>query len=151
MRVRDVMTTPIATVREGDPLTDVAKLLLEKRIGGVPVVDAGGKLRGIVSRSDFEMRAAPVPFSAFQAPQLFGKWVSEGRLEELYREAGRMTAREIMSSPVITATEDESLDDVLRRMLEQDVNRIPVVRDGVPLGMISHRTLLNLLLGREKG
>lgn len=146
MKVSECMLNPVPTVRDDDNLERVARLMLEHGLGAIPVVDSAGKLSGIVSRSDFEVRKASLPFSAYRAPQLFGKWLTPEGLEAIYHEGRKLTAREIMSSPVITATEDETLSTVVQRMLDHDVNGIPIVREGVPVGMISRRTLLELMM-----
>jgi CBS domain-containing protein len=57
-----------------------------------------------------------------------------------------MTAKEIMTSPVITVTEDDPIEEVVRRLLDYDINRIPVVRDGKPVGIVSQHDLLNLMV-----
>ncbi len=146
MKVSECMLNPVPTVRDDDNLERVARLMLEHGLGAIPVVDSAGKLSGIVSRSDFEVRKASLPFSAYRAPQLFGKWLTSEGLEAIYQEGRKLTAREIMSAPVITATEDETLSTVVQRMLDHDVNGIPIVRKGVPVGMISRRTLLELMM-----
>ena len=143
-----IMSRPVHTVREHTTLEEVAHLLLEHGIGGVPVVDEAGKVVGIVSRSDFEVREAALPFSAYRAPQLFGKWLTNEGLQAIYAAGRKLTARNIMSSPVITATEDEPLSEVVRRMLKNEVNRIPIVRHGIPVGMVSRRTLLELMVSK---
>ena len=67
-------------------------------------------------------------------------------MDHLYVTARTLTARNIMKSHVITVGEDDSLELVLQAMMRHDVNRIPVVRDGVPVGIVARRDLLRLML-----
>lgn len=66
--------------------------------------------------------------------------------ERIYEVARQMTGRAIMCQPVITVTEDQSMDDVIALMLRHDINRIPIVRDGVPVGIVARHDLLRMLV-----
>jgi CBS domain-containing protein len=149
MKVRDIMVQPVVIVREDTTLEEVARLMLANGIGGVPVVDAQGKLCGIVTESDFTGRERCIPFSAYRVPQLFGEWVSREGIERIYAAGRKLTAGEIMHSPVVTVTEDEAVTVLVDRLLRHNITRIPVVRDGVPVGMVARHDLLKLLLCDE--
>jgi CBS domain-containing protein len=146
MKVKEIMVRPVIVVGEDTTLEEIARIMLDNRIGCVPVVDEGGKLVGIVTESDFTAKEHGVPFSTLSAPQLFGRWMPKEGIEEIYRVARTMTAKEIMTSPVITVTEDDPIEEVVRRLLDYDINRIPVVRDGKPVGIVSQHDLLNLMV-----
>jgi CBS-domain-containing membrane protein len=75
--------------------------MLERRIGGLPVINQSEELTGIVTESDFTAKEKCVPFSMFRAPQLFGTWLGNDA-EELYAAATSIPAREIMSTSVVT-------------------------------------------------
>jgi CBS domain-containing protein len=60
-----------------------------------------------------------------------------------------MTAKEIMTSPVITLTEDDPIEEAVKKLLSYDINRIPVVRDGIPIAIVSQHDLLKLMI-RDK-
>jgi CBS domain-containing protein len=86
----------------------------------------------------------------FRAPQLFGRWFAPQDIERVYQAARRMMAEDIMTRPVATVDEDASMQEVMHIMLERDVNRIPVVRDGVPVGIVARRDILKIMLGQTK-
>ena len=71
---------------------------------------------GVVSLSDFVAKPAPVPFSALRLPQLFGRWLPKEGVEQVYRDARRLTAADAKTPVTATATEDETVEAVLRRM-----------------------------------
>jgi CBS domain-containing protein len=147
MRVREIMVQPVVVVREDTTLEEIAQIMLDRRIGCVVVVDKQGKTTGIVTESDFAAKERAFPFSRYRAPQLFGMWMPKERIEEIYKIARTMTAKEIMSTPVITLKEDDMIEEVVKEMLRYDINRIPIVRDdGVPVGIVARYDLLRLIL-----
>jgi CBS-domain-containing membrane protein len=78
MKIKEFMSQPVTVVGEGATLEEIARTMLGQNIGCVPVVDARGKISGIITQSDFAAKERGVPFSTFRAPQLFGQWVDRG-------------------------------------------------------------------------
>lgn len=144
MKVKEIMATPVVTTGEDTSLQNVAQIMLENRIGGVPVINESGELVGIVTESDFTAKEKAVPFSLFRAPQLFGAWLGDNA-EELYAAARQTPVREIMSTSVVTVTENDPIEKVLELILKYDVNRIPVVKDRKPVGIVARRDLLRVM------
>lgn len=151
MRVKDFMSKPVMVVREDTTLEEIARMMLDNSIGCLPVVDLNGKICGIVTESDFAAKEKGLPFSTFRAPQLLGRWMSQEGVERIYDAARSMTAKEIMSRRVAAVTDDQSAQDAVELMLKFDVNRIPVVREGVPVGMVSRHDLLRLMVREMRG
>jgi CBS domain-containing protein len=149
MKVKEIMTQPVIVVKEETTLEEIARIMLDNPIGCVPVVDVEGKLVGIVTETDFTAKEHGVPFSTSDAPQLLGKWMPNEGIEEIYITARKMTAKEIMTSPVITLTEDDPIEEAVKKLLSYDINRIPVVRDGIPIAIVSQHDLLKLMI-RDK-
>lgn len=148
MKIKDIMTEPVITTGEDTSLQKVAEIMLEHRIGGLPVINESGDLTGIVTESDFTAKEKCVPFSLFRAPQLFGVWLCNDA-EELYAAAANIPVREIMSRNVVTVTEDDPIEKVLELILRYDINRIPVVNDRKPVGIVSRRDLLRVMKGQS--
>ena len=146
MKVKEIMVQPAIVAEEDTTLEEIARMMLDNRIGCVPIVDGKGTLTGIITESDFLAKEHSVPFSTFQAPQLFGRWVPKEGVEEVYKAARTITAREIMNSPVITVSEDDPIEEAVRKLLSHDINHVPVVRDGVPVGIVARHDLLNLMI-----
>jgi CBS domain-containing protein len=147
MLVKDLMSSPCVTV----PLTmtgqQVARLMQERDIGSVVVVDDAGRLAGIITESDFTGIGRCVPFSLALAPVLLG--ARAGTWEELrriYDEAQRLPASQIMGTKkVYTAAEDEPVGQAVHRLLQRGIKHLPVVRDGRPVGMLTRHDVLRLL------
>jgi CBS domain-containing protein len=151
MKVKEIMTQPALVVTEAATLEEVARLILDHRIGGVPVINGQGKLSGIITESSFAAREKGIPFSTFRAPQVFGEWMGDAGVELIYARARELTAGDIMLARVITVTEEQPVEDAITLMLRHDINRVPVVRDGVPVGMIARHDLLRMLVNGPKG
>lgn len=141
------MVSPVVVAREETTLAELADTMLEHRFGGIPIVDEAGVLVGIVTESDFVGRKERVPhaFPTEQLPSVLDEWVERGRFEQIVRDARARPAREAMSAPVVTAGEDEAVQEVVERMIEHDIGRVPVVRDGKPVGIVSRHDVLKLV------
>jgi len=118
MNVRDVMTTRLITVTPQTRLKELAGLLVRNRIGGVPVVDAEGHVLGIVSESDLQPTREGAPGRPIR------------------------TAEHVMTRPVITLTEDDTVTQAARVLQRHRIKRGPVLRQGVLVGMITRGDLL---------
>ncbi len=149
MKVSQIMRQPVISMREGDSLEDAARVMLEHNLRGVPVVNEEGKMSGFLSVSDYLAKDERLPFTRYYAPQLFGKWIAPEGLEKIYEEARSTSVKEVMSTDVISVTEDDSLEKLVELMLNRDLNRIPVVRDGVPVGIVARFDLLRLMMERK--
>jgi CBS-domain-containing membrane protein len=98
MKAKDLMVSPVVSVPLGTNLEEVARLMVERRIGSVLVVDGEGRLVGIVTESDF-LKERGIPFSTFRAPMLLGRFLDGGQLERILEEAKNTRVEEIMTSP----------------------------------------------------
>ncbi|HLG00496.1 MAG TPA: CBS domain-containing protein [Acidimicrobiia bacterium] len=142
MRVRDVMTAEPVTVREETPLKDIVTILLDHEIGGAPVVDDKGALRGIVTEADVMSREAYG--SRRRRPlRLLADYLA-GRDPGWLSRASGTTARDVMSPRVVTTHPGEDLRVAARRMLEQRVKRLVVVDGDRIVGIVSRQDLLHL-------
>ncbi len=151
MKVSEIMSEPILVVSEDRTLEEVAHKMLNNRVGGLPVVDDQGKIVGMVTESDFSAKEHAIPFSRQYAPQLFGEWMSKEGVDKAYKAARSILVKEIMSSPAVTITEEETLAEAVRKMLEHSVHRLPVVRDDIPVGIVSRHDLLKLVVQKFEG
>jgi CBS domain-containing protein len=148
MNIEEIMAKPVITVKEDTTLEQTARTLLDNNIGCVPVVDSEGNLTGIITESDFAAKEKYIPFSSFSAPKVLGHWLPIDGIEGIYEAARNLSAKEIMTRSVITIEKDDAIEEAVELMLENKINRIPVVQDGKPIGIIARRDLLRLLTGK---
>jgi CBS domain-containing protein len=136
MNVRDLMTTDVVVAHPETSLKAVARLLLEHRISGVPVVDGEGRVLGVVSEADLLVKEAGQPPQARRSPL---RWLlGDDRDDEAVRQRiNAVTAGEAMTTPVATIEADRPLSEAARRMTEGAINRLPVVVDGRLAGIIT--------------
>jgi CBS domain-containing protein len=146
MKAKDIMTQPVITAQEDTTIERIARAMLDHRIGSVPIVDSECRIRGIVTESDFTEKERCIPFSTFRAPQLFGDWFSLEVVDKVYRSARQIAARGIMTRAVATVSEDASVHEVMTQMARHDVNRIPVLRDNRPVGIVARHDLLRMMV-----
>jgi CBS-domain-containing membrane protein len=146
MQARDVMTTKVVTVRPDTRVEQIAALLLERRISGVPVIDADGRLVGIVTEGDL-MRRPEMGTERHRGwwLQLFG---DERERAAEYARAHGSRAEQVMTRNVVTVTEETSLGEIARLLEERRIKRVPVVRDGKVVGIVSRANLLHGLAAR---
>ncbi|MCL6500015.1 MAG: CBS domain-containing protein [Firmicutes bacterium] len=138
---RDVMTTPVITVAPDTPVKEIAQLLLTHHISGVPVVSPEGKLVGVVTEADLLYKERPEVEEAGLL-RLFRR----GQLAEAERKAEGLVARDVMSSPVVTVTEETPLREVAALMARRQINRVPVVRGDQVVGIVSRADVLRALV-----
>ena len=141
MRVQDVMTRSVVSVRADTPVRDVARLLDEHRISGVTVVDETGALLGVVSEADFlvEAQGGPAAVRRSAIARLFGRAGDPGTPGDRHFAA---TAGELMTSPVITIGPEELITHAASVMTRERINRLPVVEDGRLVGIVTRADLV---------
>jgi CBS domain-containing protein len=134
------MTSPVVTVGPETPVKEIAQLLLTHHISGVPVV-SDGKLVGIVTEADLLYKERP-DLEEGGLLRLFRR----GQLAEAERKAEGLVARDVMTSPVVTVTEDTPLREVAALMARRQINRVPVVRGDQVVGIVSRADVLRALV-----
>jgi CBS domain-containing protein len=148
MRAMDVMTTNVITVGPDTPVQEVAKILSERSISGVPVVDAQNRLTGIVSEGDLLHRVETGTERRIQRRRRSWWLDTVGSDEELAREYvkshGR-TAKDVMTRDVITVGETTELAEIANLLETKRIKRVPVVRDGKLVGIVSRANLVRAL------
>lgn len=146
MKARDIMVHPVHVIQQEATLADAAQTMLQHNVGCLPVVNTSGQLCGILTEGDFVGRETGVPFAFIRAPQIFGQWLPQNGVEHLYAAARSHRVRDHMSTPVITVTEEQPLAEVIALMIRHDIKRLPVVRNNIPVGIISRHDLLKLMM-----
>lgn len=143
MKVNDVMTRDPIAVSPDTRLREIAHLLTERQISGVPVVDDAGHCIGVVSEADLLVKQLSRPLSR----RLPLEWILGERHDpaELRRRAAT-TAAEAMSSPAITITADRPIREAAALMVDRKVNRLPVIAEGRVVGIITRSDMVRAYL-----
>ena len=145
MRAHQIMTRQVVTVGPDTTIVEAAGTMLQNHISGLPVVDASGKLVGIVSEGDFIRRAE------IGTQRKHGRWLTfllgpGSAAGDFVREQGRKVG-EVMTQKPFTVTEDTSLEDIVDLMEKNNVKRLPVTRGDRIVGIVSRSNLLQAVAG----
>jgi CBS domain-containing protein len=149
MQARDLMTKEVVTVAPDTAVSEIAKLLSQHNIGGVPVVDADGKLRGVVSEADLVVRAARPRFPRY-IPFLEGVIFLENpaHYEQEVRKILAVTAADIMTENVVTAPLTASMEELATLMTQHNINRVVITEAARVVGIVTRGDIVrNLATG----
>ena len=147
MRAMDVMTTNVITVVPDTSVQALATLLSERGISGVPVVDKDGLLVGIVSEGDLLHRAETGTERRTQRRR--SRWLDTFAADQEaardYVKAHGRSVQEIMTREVISVSDTTELADIATLLETKRIRRVPVVRDGKLVGIVSRANLVRAL------
>jgi len=144
MLVDSVMTTPVVSARSDMSIQDAARLMLARRISGLPVVSADGELLGLISEADF-MRRAELGTEPKKSWWL--EWLtSEGTEADQYVHLHGRKVGEVMARDVVTTRKDAPLDEAVEMMITHRVKRLPVLDQGKLVGILTRSDLMRAML-----
>jgi len=143
----DIMTADPITVTPEMPVTDAAHLMVEKDVGGLPVLDEDGRLIGLVTESDLIIQDAKVHFPTYLS--LLGGYVfypgSTEHFEESLRKAVGATVGDVMSEELHAVSPGTAVSDVATLMVDRDIGRVPVVEGDRVVGIISKSDIVRAI------
>ncbi len=145
MKVEQVMTREVVTVTPETPLKEVAAILAERRISGLPVCDETSRVVGVVSENDIlfkelgpdQRRGGPLAWLLDPAPSRSPKTIAR-------------TAAEAMTSPAVTTRPKAQVSEAARVMVERGVNRLPVVKDSQLVGIVTRADLVKAFVRSDE-
>ena len=140
MLARDVMTRGVLAVRAETPVEEIAALLLSRSISAVPVVDGDDRVVGIVSEGDLMRRTEA---ETYRRPSWWLELVSDpASLARDYVKTHGRRASDVMTRQVVSVTEDTPVDKIASLLDSRRIKRVPVVREGKLVGVVSRADLL---------
>ncbi len=143
MKAADIMTQRVITIRDDASIEEAARLMLQDKISGLPVLNRDAKLAGIVTEGDFLRRAET------GTQKRRSKWLElllgSGKLAEDYVQTHGRRVAEVMSRDVVTVTEDSDLVDVINVMESRNIKRVVVMRGEEIVGLVSRNNLMQAL------
>lgn len=143
---REIMTREVVTAGPEDSVEDLARLLAEKRIGGVPVVDDQGRVLGVVTQSDLLKRTRePTLPLALNILDLHLFLETPARFRQRLEKLLGTTVRQVMSSPAITVSPDTPVSELARLMEDKGIHTLPVVEEGKLVGIVGKLDLIRVL------
>jgi len=140
------MTSKLVTVSPDAAVADAARLMVASRVSALPVVDAAGKLVGIVSEGDL-MRRIELGTDK-RRPWWLAMVAGDEKLAREFAKAHGQQIKDVMTRTVVTISEDTTIDKIARTLEERQIKRIIVVRQGQPVGIVSRADLLRAFATR---
>lgn len=147
MRARDLMTPDVITVTPDTPVLGIARLLAERHISAVPVTDAERKPIGIVSEGDLLRQVSGF---ADDKPGFFEALFSDpAKMAAQYARAHGRTARDIMTTELVTVDEDAAAAEIARQLDKLNIRRVLVLREGRLIGVVTRADLLRAIVAQQ--
>jgi len=143
------MTRSVISVAVGQTVLEAVRTMLQNRISGLPVVDAQGNLVGLVTEGDF-LRRGEIGTER-RRPKWFEFLLGPGRLANEYVHASGRKVEDVMTGNAVTVTEDDSLETVVELMERRRIKRLPVLRNGKMVGIVSRANLMHALVSLARG
>jgi len=145
---KDIMTKKVVTIDKDATVAELAKLLIKHKISGVPIVNEKKELIGIVSEADIIIKMATLPFPISFSFAFLDSYESYTKSTKEYMET---RVEEIMSRHVKIAREDMPLSKVVNIMINNNINRIPVVDNNNKLsGIITRADIIKSMIKEEQ-
>ncbi len=150
MLAKDVMTTDVITVTQEATVEEVAKIITDSKVSGVPVVNEQGKLVGIVSEGDIIARSKNLHIPTHF--QLLGGVIYLEGTKKLEADLKKMIAvqvKDLMTEEVFSVKPEATIEEVATLMIEQKINRVPVVVNEKVVGIISRADIVRTLVANS--
>ncbi|HEY9885115.1 MAG TPA: CBS domain-containing protein [Thermosynechococcaceae cyanobacterium] len=151
--VADVMTRDPLTVTPETPLTEVIRMISERKISGLPVVDDTGKLVGVISETDLMWRETGVkqpPYIMLLDSVIYLE--NPGQYERDLHKALGQTVKEVMSQKPITITPEKSLREAAQLMHDHKIHRLPVLdAEGQVVGILTRGDVIRVMAAEQDG
>ena len=146
-KVADVMTRDVITVTPETPLRELASILSEKHINGVPVVDDKGNVLGVVCESDLVNQNKPLHIpTVFVILDSVIPLENPWRLQKEFKRLAATTVGDIYSRPAVSVEPDTDLSEVARIMSERKLYTLPVIEGGKLVGVVGKADVIRSLM-----
>ncbi len=147
MKVSDIMTKAVLTVKADTSVNDIAKLMGEHNISGVPVVDDQNHVLGIITEHDLIVRNTRLEMAHFIQVLDLGRIPLEwpGHARERMRHMLGTQATDVMTSKVTTIGPDTEIEDLAELMVKHGVNPVPVIENDQLIGIVSRADLIDMM------
>jgi CBS domain-containing protein len=149
MNVRDIMTADVPSISRDVSVADLARIMLDKGLPALPVVDTRGRLLGVVRSHDLVTRHAKVHVPFYLG--LLGAAIpfQSSQEDEDIRHALAVTAGDLMDERVRTVGPDDSVEDAATILIDDETDAVPVIENGTVIGFLTERDILQLLVVEE--
>ncbi|MCK5419761.1 MAG: CBS domain-containing protein [Desulfobacterales bacterium] len=151
LKVKDIMTREIITVSPETEIVNAAKILLEKRINGLPVIDAFGRLVGVLCQSDLvaQQMSIPIP-SVFTLLDGYIPLTIIKRIDKEVEKIAALTVKQAMTPNPVTVGPETDIEDVAKLMVDKKYHTLPVMEGDKVVGIVGKKDVLKTLLSEPQ-
>jgi len=146
LAVRDLMTPQVLSARPDQSLGDVARMMMDKDVRALPVVDDNGSLLGMVTHRELLKYLIPDYLQRTKSGKFRAMPAGLAASHQSSGDPRALPVRDVMSRAVLCLSEDQTLTDVANLMNNKDVDRFPVVREGIVVGFLTRADLIRRLV-----
>ncbi|ATW26559.1 CBS domain-containing protein [Candidatus Formimonas warabiya] len=151
MKAKDIMSKEVITVKKDTPIGEIARILIDHHISGVPVVDDDHQLMGIVTEGDLiHQETAPRLPKVLSVLGAFIYFSGVEQYKEDFKKLAATKAEEIMTTDVATIGEDMDVQDIATIFVHKNINRVPVLRNKKLIGIVSRADILKTFLQNQE-
>ena len=147
LKVKDIMTSKIITVSPETEVVNAAKILLEKGINGLPVIDASGKLVGVLTQSDLvaQQKSIPIP-SVFTLLESYIPLTLVHRIDKEVEKIAALKVEQAMTPNPVTVSPETDIEDVAKLMVDNKYHTLPVMEGDKVVGIVGKEDILKTLI-----
>jgi CBS domain-containing protein len=151
LKAKDIMTMQVITVDPATTIQEFARVLMENKISGAPVVDDQGRLKGIVTENDLISKNSRLHIPTIL--RLFDAYIPLGtsKMESEIKKMTASTVEEICTKDVITVDEEASVEYVATLMTEKKIHLLPVVKGGKLTGIVGKKDIIKGIADESSG
>ena len=148
VKARDIMTKKVVYVYKQTSSREIAKVMAKHNVSGIPVINDGEQVVGIISENDFLSRMGKKEIKSFM--NIIALCLEDKGC--LAMPISNQNAEDIMTSPVITANEETPVSDIVNLFAQKNINRVPILsQDKKLIGIVSRANVLQTVIPRIKG
>ncbi|HEV8304842.1 MAG TPA: CBS domain-containing protein [Gemmatimonadales bacterium] len=144
LTVRDVMTAQVLSARPEQSLAEVARIMMERDVRAIPIVDDSGTLLGMVTHRELLRHLIPEYLQRTKSGEF--RAVTKAQAQRGSPDPRGLAVKDVMARAVLCLSEDQTLSEVANLMNNKDVDRFPVVREGVVVGFLTRADLIRRLV-----
>ena len=147
LKVKDIMTTEIVTVSPETEIVNAAKILLEKKINGLPVTDSSGRLLGVLTQSDLvaQQKDIPIP-SVFTLMESYVPLTLIKRIDNEVEKIAALTVEQAMTPDPVTVSPETDIAEVAKLMVDNKYHTLPVMEGDKVVGIVGKEDVLKILV-----
>lgn len=144
---QDIMTQEVITISPDADITEAVRLLLDKGVNGLPVVDAEGRLVGIICQSDLVRMQKNLPMpSLFTLLDGFLPLSSTALMEAEVKRIAASKVSDAMTAKVVTISPETTIDDIATLMVDKKFHTLPVTDHGRLVGVVGKKDVIKTLI-----